>query len=319
MGLAGLAMGVLCSFGEPAGLGIVPPAVQGQSAAQLEEQMQGRLSTGLASFQPTLLPTASECADEACVQAAAGSAGLRAVVWLVVSAESRDYVLRTRLIDAVTGEVVRADEMTCEICTYEDALEQLDQEIANLQGPVEQLLRTAPGGPSATIRVVSDPSDAVVRVDGTVVGATPWTGELPPGRHQIEVGKEGFAPTRRSVDLAADDDQALELSLRRSTAVGWKKIVGWGGVGLGVPLLATGIALLVLDENPHQPSCHGDSVDANGTCEFRYDTLAGGVVTLLGGLAAGGVGVTFLVLDHKEQRQVTATLAPGGVGLAGRF
>lgn len=63
------------------------------------------------------------------------------------------------------------------------------------------------------LTVVSEPSGATLRVDGRLVGATPWTGELAPGQHQIVVSKPGRADESRAFDLPTTTAAYLELAL----------------------------------------------------------------------------------------------------------
>ncbi|MFI5185043.1 MAG: TonB family protein, partial [Vicinamibacteria bacterium] len=60
--------------------------------------------------------------------------------------------------------------------------------------------------PVAALSVMTDPPNAVVRLDGIRVGKTPLTqGNLVPGPHTVQVGLEGFAPAELSLQLQADD------------------------------------------------------------------------------------------------------------------
>jgi len=97
------------------------------------------------------------------------------------------------------------------------------------------------------------------------------------------------------------------------------RALGFAGVGVGVGSLAAGIALIVLNERPGG-SCDGDSVDANGDCEFRYNTLGGGVGLTIGGALAVGAGVGLLMLsrNHKPKKasdKVSLSASAGGLRL----
>src|SRR5687768_4959893 len=54
------------------------------------------------------------------------------------------------------------------------------------------------------LTVLSNPPSATVAVDGVPVGVTPWTGDVPPGRHRVELVLRGFADESREFELAAD-------------------------------------------------------------------------------------------------------------------
>jgi hypothetical protein len=63
------------------------------------------------------------------------------------------------------------------------------------------------------IEVRSRPPGATVRVDGQVVGKTPWHGEVEPGRRQIDLELQDYAPASRVVNAAHGEDAAVEVVL----------------------------------------------------------------------------------------------------------
>lgn len=302
--------------GAARGLGVLPVDAQDQAPAKLVEGVAEHLRSGLTSFAPVEVAPAEACTAGACLAEAAASAGASVLVRVSVTAEARDYILRTQLISGVTGEVLRADETYCEICTYDEVLERLDQELGNLATPIEEALAAEAAPAKATIHVVSDPTGATVRVDGRVVGETPLDAEVDPGAHEISVHKDGFADTTQSLDVAADEERALQLELvRERKGPGLWRILGWSGVGVGVAAVGTGIGLLIVDENPYKPSCDG----LEGTCARRYNTLGGGVALLVTGVVAAGAGATLLILDDRKRGKIEAWIGPRGAGIRGRF
>jgi hypothetical protein len=54
---------------------------------------------------------------------------------------------------------------------------------------------------------------AAVRIDGEVVGAIPFRGNYEPGRHMLQVNKEGFAPFGQWVELVAGQQLAMPVAL----------------------------------------------------------------------------------------------------------
>ena len=97
------------------------------------------------------------------------------------------------------------------------------------------------------------------------------------------------------------------------------RALGFAGIGVGVGSLAAGIALIVLNERPGG-SCDGSSVDANGDCEFRYNTLGGGVGLTIGGALAVGAGVGLVMLSRsrkpsKRSDKVSVSASAGGLRL----
>ena len=68
------------------------------------------------------------------------------------------------------------------------------------------------GGP-ATLAVHSDPSEANVLVDGTLVGRTPYQGALPPGEHTVAVELEGRLRQQRTLFGREGRDASLSFAL----------------------------------------------------------------------------------------------------------
>jgi tetratricopeptide (TPR) repeat protein len=64
------------------------------------------------------------------------------------------------------------------------------------------------------LTVLSNPPTATVAVDGVPMGVTPWTGELAPGRHRVELVLRGFADESREFELAADRARDVWVELR---------------------------------------------------------------------------------------------------------
>ena len=68
------------------------------------------------------------------------------------------------------------------------------------------------------LTVLSDPQTATVRVDGRPVGVTPWTADLPPGEHIIQLSLRGYADTQRTVVLQPDRAQDVHFRLVPASA-----------------------------------------------------------------------------------------------------
>jgi TonB family protein len=66
---------------------------------------------------------------------------------------------------------------------------------------------------TAKLRVLSEPANAVVRVDGQPVGTTPIDSlDLAPGRHDVRVERRGYAAATQAVE--GKGGQTVEVSLR---------------------------------------------------------------------------------------------------------
>jgi tetratricopeptide (TPR) repeat protein len=64
------------------------------------------------------------------------------------------------------------------------------------------------------VTVMSEPSAATVLVDGKPVGVTPWTMEIRPGQHRLEVRHDGFETIKQSIDVPADHATDIQLTLK---------------------------------------------------------------------------------------------------------
>ncbi|MBI4956798.1 MAG: PEGA domain-containing protein [Myxococcales bacterium] len=63
------------------------------------------------------------------------------------------------------------------------------------------------------ITITSTPPGAVLAVDGRDYGPGPWTGELPPGTHILDMKLPGYLDVRRPFDLGADHAMDLAVPL----------------------------------------------------------------------------------------------------------
>jgi tetratricopeptide (TPR) repeat protein len=98
----------------------------------------------------------------------------------------RDYLRRA-------PQAPNAGEASAQVRSYEDVLQKRG---------VQQLT------------VLSNPPAATVAVDGVPMGVTPWTGELAPGRHRVDLVLRGFADETREFELAPDRARDVWVELR---------------------------------------------------------------------------------------------------------
>jgi PEGA domain len=82
--------------------------------------------------------------------------------------------------------------------------------VSSPQAVAEQLPQTC----AVTVR--SAPDGADITVDGNYSGSTPSTLRLTAGKHEIEVGKEGFSSWKRTISLEAGGTITVEATLQKS-------------------------------------------------------------------------------------------------------
>jgi len=104
---------------------------------------------------------------------------------------------------------------------------------------------------TGALRVDSTPPRASLRIDGAVVGDTPYRAlSLSAGRHALVAEKPGFAARSQSVDLAAGAALDVHLELARARRPLTRRWWFWAAVG-GAALTATAaIAYAASDRDP---------------------------------------------------------------------
>lgn len=261
---------------------------------------------------------AGACAA-ACLRAVAGATGARYLVRTEVTVEGRDYDVKLVLLRADSGEPVVASAGLCEICGHAE----LADRVGDLAGELRRKLSSA-GEPPPRLRVLTRPHGSEVRLDGVPVGVTPLDITVAAGEHEVMVERPGFVAHRRKLQFGEGATETIAVELgpvapedgrapRRLAAPGWATLA----VGLGAA--GGGVALFALDERPVRGDCSGANVDAEGDCKYRHNTLVGGVVLTVAGIAAIVVGAALVAIDRtKSQRsraQARVWMHASGLGL----
>lgn len=66
------------------------------------------------------------------------------------------------------------------------------------------------------VSISSTPSGATVSVDQQPVGVTPWTGDLPPGKHHVLLSARGYADVERELELSALEPLDVSVHLEQA-------------------------------------------------------------------------------------------------------
>jgi hypothetical protein len=82
-----------------------------------------------------------------------------------------------------------------------------------IEATVSELARKLVAKGVQQVTVLSEPLGATVVVDDRPLGVTPWTGELPPGRHRIALRLRGFQDAERMIELEPQTPQDVSLRL----------------------------------------------------------------------------------------------------------
>ncbi len=68
------------------------------------------------------------------------------------------------------------------------------------------------------VTVLSNVKGATVRIDDQPVGVAPWTGEILPGTHRVQLSMDGYADAEQSFDLLAHRAMDVTLTMKVQTA-----------------------------------------------------------------------------------------------------
>ena len=231
----------------PSRVVVLPTTVEGDAPTTVAKKFDDASSAAIGDAGAETVSTPDGCSNETCAAEAVGPGGY--VLTSTVAVKGSDYTITTRVTDGA-GKVIDEQTEPCEICTYEEAAETLQEMVAKSVGPIAE---AAPPPPPPGDSNPPPPPPP------TTAPATPNDG----GPNPKVLGGVGIA----------------------ATAVGAGAIVG-------------GIVLFVLNERPVKNNCEGPHIDADGDCEFRYNTLGGGAGLAIGGAVALGVGVGLLLLKR---------------------
>ncbi len=164
----------------------------------------------------------------------------------------------------------------------------------------------------AMVRITGTPPGASITVNRVLWGAIPYEGSLPPGEHRIVVSAAGHETERREVSIQVRVDGEAEelrfdltpLSEREEEEVvvpvgGNDDSLMWG-VGIGAPLIATGLALVIVGAvfQAEGDQCASPNCDSYLTREERFISspatdrnvafmISGGVLAIAGGVVMG--------------------------------
>ncbi len=185
----------------PERIGIAPLELEGDVSRKLSKPAAKRLRDAVdADYLSVELAVDDDC-DEACLARAARELEVAAFVQVYIAVENRDYTLRTRVVNSENGEVLREDLNSCEICTYDESLEVLDQQLANVGSALSQLLDAEPEPappPPDEDELVLHASSKRLRIGGwTMVGvgaAATVGGVALAALHEGEGGRQTLAP-----------------------------------------------------------------------------------------------------------------------------
>lgn len=178
------------------------------------------------------------------------------------------------------------------------------------------------------LTVTSDPQGAILEVDGTPVGVTPYTAALVPGAHTVVLKSDGYQSTQAKVDLPRDRSIQIELTMEpatapnsnpeldggtRDSASGLARIrpLAWGLLGTGVGSITAGVLFhsssKQSERESNRASVPEEAAEARGAADGKQTASlvllgAGGALTIAGGV--------LMVLDLTGADSVASSRHP---------
>ena len=302
---------------------VLPPAVEGELPDARRDELSGTLRAGLARGDFEVVPAPPDavgCATPTCASEAAQAAGADYAVSMSVAVDQRDYTFVLELFGAESGERAARTEARCELCGIAEAREVVDGQAAALRDRLQALELEAP-----TLSFSSTPPGALIRLDGKVVGETPFERTVQPGSHRAEADKPGYVAETQEFEAVAGVHSTIGFELDpipRSVRFRRLRAFGWAALGIGAASITTGITLIAIDGKPNTVDCEGDNVDPRGNCKFVYATGEAGIAVTVVGVALVGTGIGIAVGTRdrdKTDKQARLSLSANGVRLSGRF
>jgi tetratricopeptide (TPR) repeat protein len=110
------------------------------------------------------------------------------------------------------------------------------------------------------LRVVTKYSDAMIHLDGKLVGSGAWEGLVAAGGHQLEVSRDGYDHYRADIALSRDQQRTIEVELTRSQSWVWwtvslAAVVGGGTLAAVLLAQPTETAAVTGTLNPGYVTC----------------------------------------------------------------
>ena len=169
-------------------------------------------------------------------------------------------------------------------------------------GKVRAVLALKPTYRLAAVSFWCNVRQVKIAVDGKVVAVTPFSGriEVPPGRHQISLSREGYGTVEEIVDVPEDKQLHLDYNLQPlSGSSSWRSAIGWTLMILGASGVGVGVAT-------------GQQADEHYRGSPDFDRWAQWQQIGYGAGGAGlGLGLGLVIWDAFRDNIPEQDLAPG--------
>jgi hypothetical protein len=299
---------------------VLPTTTEGETSQVAIDRIDESLRRGLAAGGVSTVDGGEgpPCSDAACLTERARSAGTDTAVQLRVVLEGRDYRMELLATDR-EGKLLSATA-DCAICGFDEAATAVADEATRLAGKLSE------GPKPARLTVGTTPVGAVVYLDGTPMGESPLSFDVPPGEHELRMEKPGHGDKQASYVAVSGVTETLSFELVEIALPEppnpKMRAGGWAAVGAGILPLGAGVGLLAIDDRRVPWRCDDPvDIDGRGTCRYQFTTMPVGAVLLAVGAASIAAGTVWLVVDRQRRKagRAQARIVPTGFGFAGRF
>lgn len=312
-------------------VGLFDLNVQGEVPKLDRDQLTKALVAGIRTGgeRPTSIGSENDamfCRTLECRQKLARVHKVDFLIQATVKVEGRDYGIRIEAVDGRTGDVVAERNTKCDICGVTEAASMLKDGASQLREKLDQL------GQVAELRVATEPAGARVYVDGSFRGVSPLLLHLSPGKHEVEVGMDGYSSAKRSFSLVGGVRERQAFVLEKQVSISQRQRKwAWASLGTGVAAIIGGATLLSLHGMQDKRDCSPEAgtQDARGNCRYILDFRWFGFGATAVGAALSGWGATMLwgvpsakktpKNARKSQRNWRLGVGARSVSLSSRF
>jgi hypothetical protein len=303
---------------------VLPLRIEGDLSASRRDELEAGLRAGLerAGLQRGQAPTTAvrDCETSTCAAELARATQADFAIVARMTVVRRDYDMSIEVIDARQAKVIASSAERCEICGIAEVLELVDTQAAALSARLSALRLGAP-----VFAFESSPAGALIRLDGTVVGETPFEREVEPGARRVSAELPGYVTQAREIEAVAGVRSTVDFVLTpipRSVRHRRLRTFGWTAIGVGGAAVVVGVPLIAVHGRENRLVCTGENVDPRGNCKYLHATRGPGIaVTVVGAvLLATGVSIVLATRPRaRERRSAALGVGPRGMTLTGRF
>jgi len=292
---------------------VADASVEGDAPAGAKQAFETALRDGLDRAGFAVAAGEDACdADTSCRVAAARRAAADYAVTLSVSVARRDYTVEVTVLDATSGAVVSESREVCEVCGLAEAVTVVDSLAGAVVSRLDALALEPP-----RLRFSSAPQAALIRLDGEVVGETPFERPVAVGSHTVSAEKAGYVSESRDIEAIAGVSSSVRFELEPVPDVvdpqaRHRRRWGIASVSVGAAAVVSGIVLVALHGRSNALQCSGANVDPDGDCKFLYATRVPGIVVGVAGVGLVAAGAVLLVRGRRGRNE-RAQLTLGGL------